>query len=73
MSYGLKPRTDFCVSPVLNDLKILSDIQSISKFALLAVTPPPSLAKVMGVCTNWMSEVRSGILNKFFLVVVTAL
>ena len=43
ISYGLEPRTDFCVSPVLNDLKILSDIQSISKSLLITSGNPSTI------------------------------
>jgi hypothetical protein len=38
--YGLKNGTDFCVSPILNDLKVIDDLENISKKMLFTNGSP---------------------------------
>jgi hypothetical protein len=42
IKYGLKPEIDFSISPVLNDLKIIDDLESINK-KLIFTSGAPSL------------------------------
>ena len=42
IKYGLKPEIDFSISPVLNDLKIIDDLESINK-SILFTSGAPSL------------------------------
>lgn len=40
--YGLKPGTDFCVSPILNDLRIIDELETISNKILFSSGSPRS-------------------------------